>query len=251
MTILAINGGSSSIRFALFEGGDPLRRVLGGKVDGIGKRPCLQFTDEAGASHDGSCVDDEDANSAVELLLDWLQAQAQFERVHAVGHRLVHGMARNAPTCIDAGLLEELRRIVAFVPEHLPLEIRLIEALRERHPQLWQVACFDTAFHRSLPRLASLLPIPRRYHAGTTPTASGSTDSTVTTLFHMTVLNELDRFHLVMAGIKRLPLLGERGAAVQRRMERKLVEHRRYIEAHGEDMPEIRDWKWKGTSAGA
>jgi len=75
----------------------------------------------------------------------------------------VHGMAHTAPERITPRLLAELRRITPYAPEHLPREIALIEAIRRRHPALPQVACFDTAFHRAMPRVAKLLPIPRRF----------------------------------------------------------------------------------------
>lgn len=166
MAILAINGGSSSIRFAIFEPGDPPRCVLDGKVDGVGGAGTrLAFTDLTGESHEGSRLDSEAQGSAVEWLLDWLQEQPSFASVQSVGHRLVHGMAHSEPEFVTPELLDELHRITTFAPEHLPLEIELIEAVGRRHPRLPQVACFDTAFHSSLPRVASLLPIPRRYHA--------------------------------------------------------------------------------------
>jgi acetate kinase len=82
-----------------------------------------------------------------------------------VGHRVVNGMTHSEPEVITPKLLDELHRITPYDPDHLPLEIGLIEAIRQRHPALPQVACFDTAFHRTMPRVASLLPIPRRYEA--------------------------------------------------------------------------------------
>ena len=88
-----------------------------------------------------------------------------FASVKAVGHRVVHGMKHSEPERITPELLDELHRIMPYDPDHLPLEIELIEAFRQRHPGLPQVACFDTAFHRTMPRVASLLPIPRRYEA--------------------------------------------------------------------------------------
>lgn len=166
MAILAVNGGSSSIRFAIFEPGDPLRRVVDGKLDGVGRAATrLSFTDRAGVPHDGPSRESDAPGSAVEWLLDWLETQPAFDSVRAVGHRLVHGMEHSEPELVTPQLLDELRRITAFVPEHLPLEIELIEAVGRRHPRLPQVACFDTAFHRSMPPIATLLPIPRRYHA--------------------------------------------------------------------------------------
>ena len=162
--VLTINGGSSSIRFALYDGGSPLRRVLTGKVDRVGlSGTTLTSTDAAGQSQEGRTVDPSKHRSAVGFLLDWLETQVPFASMQGVGHRVVHGMAHSEPELVTPALIEELRRITPYDPEHLPLEIELIEAVVQRQPALPQVACFDTAFHRSMPRVASLLPIPRRY----------------------------------------------------------------------------------------
>jgi acetate kinase len=101
----------------------------------------------------------------VEFLLDWLEAEPLFSSVHAIAHRVVHGLNHSEPKRVTAKLLAELRRIIPFAPDHLPREIGLIEAFQKRHPKLPQVTCFDTAFHRTMPRVAKLLPIPRRYAA--------------------------------------------------------------------------------------
>jgi acetate kinase len=101
-----------------------------------------------------------------EFLIGWLEEQVSFDTLAAVGHRVVHGMLHTDPALVTAESLEGLRRISAYDPEHLPAELRLIEFLRARHPELNQFACFDTAFHATMPRVARLLPIPRRFDAG-------------------------------------------------------------------------------------
>ena len=165
-SLLTINGGSSSIRFALFDGGEPLRRLLDGKVDRVGLSGTnLTFKDATGQLQNSRTIDSSDRHSAVGFLLDWLEKQQAFASVKAVGHRVVHGMTHSEPERVTSELLDELHRITPYDPDHLPLEIELIEAFRQRHPGLPQVACFDTAFHRNMPRVASLLPIPRRYEA--------------------------------------------------------------------------------------
>jgi acetate kinase len=164
-TCLAINGGSSSIRFALYDMGTaPLRRRLAGKVDRVGlSGTTLTAEDASGQRLDSRAMPTADRSSAVLALLDWLEAQPAFASVKAVGHRVVHGMGHSEPEPVTSAMLDELRRIAPHDPEHLPLEIELIEAIRQRHPALPQIVCFDTAFHRTMPRVASLLPIPRRY----------------------------------------------------------------------------------------
>jgi acetate kinase len=164
--ILTINGGSSSIKFALYEAGEPLQRGLDGKVDRIGLSGTnLTFRDAKGMPPTSRKMAAADHKSAAKSLLDFLEAQPDFPSVKAVGHRVVHGMQHTAPELVTQELLDELHRIRPYDPEHLPREIELIEAFRQRHPQLPQVVCFDTAFHRSMPRVAKLLPIPRRFDA--------------------------------------------------------------------------------------
>jgi acetate kinase len=156
--ILTLNGGSSSIRFAIFEAGKPLKRLLHGKMERIGN---------ADASLSFSCEGDAAPRIAAAggSLLEWLESQPLFATVPGIGHRVVHGMLRRTPELVTAELLEDLKKIVPFDPEHLPRELELIQSLQRRFPKLPQVVCFDTAFHRSMPQVASQLPIPRRYAA--------------------------------------------------------------------------------------
>jgi acetate kinase len=164
--ILTINGGSSSIKFALYQAGEPLKRGLYGKVDRIGVSGTnLTFDDPATNRQDSRKLTASDHKSAATLLMDWLEEQNVFESVRAVGHRVVHGMQHTAPELVTQELLDELHSISPSDPDHLPSEIELIETFRQRRPKLPQVACFDTAFHCTMPRIAKLLPIPRRYQA--------------------------------------------------------------------------------------
>lgn len=164
--ILTINGGSSSIKFALYRVDEPLQRKLYGKVDRIGLGGTnLTFHGPDGKPQPGLGFVASDHKSAANFLIDWLEKQNGFESVLAVGHRVVHGMQHTAPELVSQELLDELHRIRPYDPEHLPREIELIEAFRQRYPKLPQVACFDTAFHRTMPRVAKLLPIPRRFDA--------------------------------------------------------------------------------------
>ncbi len=164
-SILTINGGSSSIKFALYRVGEPLKRGLHGKIDRVGMSGTnLTFTDPATNRQDSSTLAPDD-KSAASFLVHWLEVRKDFESVQAVGHRVVHGMQHTAPSLITPELLDELHRVSPCDPDHLPSEIELIETVRQSHPKLPQVACFDTAFHRTMPRVAKLLPIPRRYDA--------------------------------------------------------------------------------------
>jgi acetate kinase len=165
-SILTINGGSSSIKFAVYQTGEPLARKLHGTLDRIGMSETnLTFDDPATNRRDSRSVDASDHKSAATFLMDWLEEKHGFESVRAVGHRVVHGMHHTAPELVTRELLDELRRISPYDPDHLPREIELIEAFRQRHLKLPQVACFDTAFHRTMPRVAKLVPIPRRFEA--------------------------------------------------------------------------------------
>ena len=165
--ILTINGGSSSIKFALFDAGDSLRRILEGSIERIGLpetawrvkglKPEDNFSRPMAAP---------DHTAAVGALMDWFEERDMGDALSAVGHRVVHGGPKySKPQRITAEMVGELRRLSPFDPEHMPEEILLTEAFHRRFPDLPQVACFDTAFHHDLPRVAQLLPIPRRYEA--------------------------------------------------------------------------------------
>jgi acetate kinase len=139
--VLALNAGSSSLKFALYTVANPLAEVARGAIDRLPRRH----------------------GDAVDAVLRALHPGA---KVAMVGHRVVHGGVKfTAPTLLDDEVVHELRNLVELSPDHLPAEIELIERFRARLPEARHVACFDTAFHRDLPRIAQLLPLPRRYDA--------------------------------------------------------------------------------------
>ena len=164
--VLTINAGSSSIKFALYQTEEPLKRGLYGKVDRIGLPGTnLTFYDPIRNQQGSLIIEASDHRSAANYLIDWLEEQIGFASVTAVGHRVVHGMKYAEHERVTHELLNELHRIQPYDPDHLPREIELIETVCRRHTKLLQVACFDTAFHRTMPRVARLLPIPRRFDA--------------------------------------------------------------------------------------
>jgi acetate kinase len=165
--ILTINGGSSSIKLALFEVGDSLQRILEGGIERIGL-PDATFRVKGLNQADSfsRSVKAPDHAVAVAALMDWSEERSKRHALTAVGHRVVHGGPKYCkPERITPQMIEELHRLSPFDPDHLPEEILLTEAFHQRFPELPQVACFDTAFHHDLPRVAQLLPIPRRYEA--------------------------------------------------------------------------------------
>ena len=165
--ILTINGGSSSIKFALFEAGDSLRRILEGGIERIGlPEAALRVKGRDQADNFSRAVTAPDYTAAVGALMNWIEERSGRDALTAVGHRVVQGGPNHSkPQRITAEMVQELRRLSPFDPEHMPEEILLIEAFQRRFPDLPQVACFDTAFHHDLPRVAKMLPIPRRYEA--------------------------------------------------------------------------------------
>jgi acetate kinase len=165
--VMTVNGGSSSIKFAVFEAGPNPARALEGRIERIGL-PDAQFAVKGrNPEHNFSrVVSAQDHTAAVEVLMHWIEEQFAPGTLAAVGHRVVHGGPKYwEPQRITPAMIEELHHLSPFDPEHLPEEILLTEAFHQRFPDLPQVACFDTAFHHDLPRVAQLLPIPRRFEA--------------------------------------------------------------------------------------
>lgn len=165
--VLSINGGSSSIKFAMFEFGQSLSRILVGGIERIGQPDAVFRVEGSGPSDSFSRpVAMADHRAAARVLMDWIGQEKMGSSLTAIGHRIVHGGPKfSQPERITASMIRELNRLRPFDPEHLPVELRLIEAFLQRFPELPQVACFDTAFHHDLPRVAQVLPIPRRYEA--------------------------------------------------------------------------------------
>ena len=151
----------------MFEAGDSLRRILEGGIERIGLPDVtLRVKGQNQADNFSRLVNAPDHTAAVGALMDWIEERGGSDALTAVGHRVVHGGPKySEPQRVDAEMIEELHRLSPFDPEHLPEEILLTEAFHRRFPDLPQVACFDTGFHHDLPRVAQLLPIPRRYEA--------------------------------------------------------------------------------------
>jgi acetate kinase len=165
--ILTINGGSSSIKFAMFEAGGSLRRILEGGIDRIGQpKATFRVKGETPADNFSRLVTAPDHTVAVGALMDWIEERSGRNALTAVGHRVVDGGPKySKPERITPEMVAELHRLSPFDPDHMPEELLLTQAFHRRFPHLPQVACFDTAFHHDLPRVAQLLPIPRRYEA--------------------------------------------------------------------------------------
>ena len=165
-SILTLNSGSSSIKFALYHNGESLERGLFGTLERIGISGTSFTFQESKENKSSSSLPAQLSHSdATVFLLDWLEDNGYLASLKAVGHRVVHGMDHTEPEQITPQLLKELHEITIYDPEHLPKALELIEAIQKRFPKLLQIACFDTSFHRSIPRVASMLPIPRCYEA--------------------------------------------------------------------------------------
>ncbi|PZO42259.1 MAG: phosphoketolase [Shackletoniella antarctica] len=165
--------------------------------------------------------------------------------------------------CGDVPTLETLAA-VSILREHLPdLKIRVVNVVdlmrlqpEREHPHGLSDQAFDALFTEDKPVIFAFHAYPwlihrltyRRTNHGNIHVRGYKEEGTITTPFDMTVLNDLDRFHLAMDAINRLPQLGEQGSSLKQQLQAKLIQHKQYINQHGQDLPEIRNWKW---SAGA
>jgi acetate kinase len=170
-SILVVNAGSSSLKFSLFrtDGAAALQLAARGQIDGVGTRPRLSARDAAGAAlveRDFSVAEVAGVPDAIRLAGAWLREQFPGEPLRAVGHRVVHGGADYAqPVLVDDAVFAALEQLIPLAPLHQPHNLAAIRAVRTSQPQLPQVACFDTAFHRSHPQLADLYALPFDYYA--------------------------------------------------------------------------------------
>ncbi len=163
--VLTLNAGSSSVKWALFRMDSLPVRAATGKIERIGLRDGIVTVTDVATGHNERRIEQvPDHAASVRLLIDQLAQSGKGLSVQAIGHRVVHGGSRYAdPQVVSAAVMEELRRLSPYDPEHLPAEITFIEAFGTEYPQVPQVACFDTGFHQHLPPVARLLAIPRRY----------------------------------------------------------------------------------------
>jgi acetate kinase len=169
-SILVVNAGSSSLKFSLFRPGAaaPLQLALRGQIDGIGRRPHLKVQDEAReilVERDLAVAEVYEVGDAITFAGDWLRAHFPGERLLAVGHRVVHGGADYAqPVRVDAAVFAALEKLIPLAPLHQPHNLAAIRAMRETLPLVPQIACFDTAFHRTHPPLADVYALPWAYY---------------------------------------------------------------------------------------
>lgn len=163
--ILVLNAGSSSLKYCAYDaGGDALDLVLRGSLDGLYTSPTFRALDATGAEIEARQWDDGTElghGGAIAFLADFLRGHGEGHSLIAVGHRVVHGGVRfTQPARVTDALLTELETLCPLAPLHQPHNLKAIRILAERRPELPQVACFDTAFHRAQPEVAQAFALP-------------------------------------------------------------------------------------------
>lgn len=162
--LLILNVGSSGVKFACYGTSPALVKTLYGEIKNKSAASAvLRFHNSAGRS-DTVVFHLQEGNHINTHLLDWLQQQPELEQLSAIVHRIVYGMERTQPERITDQLLQELKAISAYDPDHMPQGIALAELCRRRFPQRQHIACFDSAFHTTMPAVAKRLPIAREYY---------------------------------------------------------------------------------------
>jgi acetate kinase len=162
MRILTINAGSSSLKAALYDVAGPERLRLAVQVERIGESGSrMQIVDDRGVLLFERAAGLDDHQTAARLFFEWLQERQPTMAPTAIGHRLVHGgLAHRAPCLLTAEVLADLQALVLIDPDHLPQALAVIRVTGEMFPSVPHVGCFDTAFHRSMPRVAQRYPLP-------------------------------------------------------------------------------------------
>ena len=167
--LFVVNAGSSSIKFRLYRlAGQDLAIVFGGALDGIGTRPRLRVKSPDGgllADRSLSATEVATAHQAQTVIADWVVHHLDGDEIVGVGHRVVHGgPVYSQPVRIDDDVLKTLRTFIPLAPLHQLSNLDPIETIRQRRPDLPQIACFDTAFHRGHPEIADRFALPRALH---------------------------------------------------------------------------------------
>jgi len=160
--ILNIKSGSSSVKLALCDVGTSEELALSGEIDRIGLTGShLAMKDPDGVVLTRIELDLPDHMAAWKLPLNWFHDHIRLKGLDAVGHRLIHGGLKYVyPQVITPELLAALKRLIPLAPGHLPQALRTVETIRQWYPDLEQVACFDTAFHRQMPEVAQMYALP-------------------------------------------------------------------------------------------
>lgn len=167
--LLVLNPGSTSIKFSVYlvEEDDQFAVEIEGEIEHIGEQAAFKVTDHNGQVQVQQELDmEEDLHhgTLIQFLLDFLHDYLDDGRLLAVGHRVVHGGTRyESPVVIDEPVLRELENLIPLAPLHQPQSLAIIDAIRTTLPTLPQIACFDTAFHRTQAKVEQLFAIPRRY----------------------------------------------------------------------------------------
>src|SRR5271157_3080352 len=167
--ILVINGGSTSVKFAGYrhDGGENLNVVCRGQVEGIGSHPSFVAKGPDGKpvdAHEWEAEHPLNQDGALKFIFEWLKAHMSDVQFVAAGHRVVlGGVNYEKPVLVTDQVLADLDALCAFEPSHQPYEIAGIRAVLKVNPSIPQVACFDTSFHRTMPRLAQTYALPRKY----------------------------------------------------------------------------------------
>ena len=165
--VIVLNAGSSSLKFSIYRRPESAawRLESRGQIEGIGTSPRFSAKDGSGTRLADNGLDREkvrDARGALDSLAAWLRSTYSGARVLGVGHRVVHGGARfSGPTVITPEILAELRKLIPLAPLHQPHNLAAVDAVTTQLPDVPQVACFDTSFHRGQPEVAELVPLPR------------------------------------------------------------------------------------------
>src|SRR5262245_13530912 len=169
---IVLNAGSSSLKFCVFHKppSGAWRLESRGQIEGIGTAPKFSAKDGSDQRLDDRAVDIKsvrDGDTALDTLTAWLRSTYDESRLLGVGHRVVHGGQQfRGPTIVTPEVLAELRKLEPLAPLHQPHNLAAIDAVAARLPDVPQVACFDTSFHRGQPAVAELVPLPKNIRDG-------------------------------------------------------------------------------------